>query len=469
MKSIQPLRYRFLASTEGLLRSIDNQGHWRLEREAEVNGVKFTPGMYYSLGPPERDLLRVASAVAAVDRLSPRCTSDEKALTRELRWSRILEVSIAVEDPHRWTMASQALESLLHFMTDDRWIVAFSPINGTTLTQRPLFSEAVPAESEIALFSGGLDSVAGMLARHKESARPFIAVSSWGNPVRGAAQVDALQRLQREEVNLRWVRVSSQVITLSELQHPHELSQRARGFLFLSLGAVIASTLHAQRFFTYESGVGAINLPLGECQVGSQVTRAMHPGTLLRMEELLNQVLVPLWIESPFMLLTKGEVCDLLGDRLPVIAEVTMSCDEGEGHKPDKFEHCGLCTSCLFRRIALHHSLGRSDPTHYRDIPSRRHSTYDLTMLESHGLRLSEASLTFDNLLQIDPEIRWAKHYLTRHGDQPGDFLPRLCSLFARYAADVGSFLSQHRPVLTGRTFHPNRLEADRDLFTSAR
>ena len=35
-----------------------------------------------------------------------------------------------------------------------------------------------------------------------------------------------------------------------------------------------------------------------------------------------------------------------IGQSLRPLARVCSSCDEGEGHKTDWSEHCGLCTSC---------------------------------------------------------------------------------------------------------------------------
>jgi hypothetical protein len=57
--------------------------------------------------------------------------------------------------------------------------------------------------------------------------------------------------------------------------------------------------------------------------------------------------------------MTKGELCREVEEDLDMLARCSMSCDETERGKSD-LTHCGICTSCLLRRVSLHRSLGRS-------------------------------------------------------------------------------------------------------------
>jgi len=143
-----------------------------------------------------------------------------------------------------------------------------------------LFPEPVPDGAELALFSGGLDSMAGLWARNRQEKRTFVAVSVSGNRIRRDVQRCSVESLQELGADVRWVVLQQH---LAGGKKP-ENSQRTRGFLFYCVGEAVSSTLRLASVNTYESGPGAINLPMNEAQVGAQNTRANHPGTLLRLD-----------------------------------------------------------------------------------------------------------------------------------------------------------------------------------------
>ena len=60
---------------------------------------------------------------------------------------------------------------------------------------------------------------------------------------------------------------------------------------------------------------------------------------------------------SPLMWMTKGQIVKL-GEHLAVPFDLTYSCYEG------KDDHCGLCSTCISRKVAFEKS-GVHDPTRY--------------------------------------------------------------------------------------------------------
>ena len=54
-----------------------------------------------------------------------------------------------------------------------------------------------------------------------------------------------------------------------------ERSRRCRSFLFAAVGAVAAAISEVTKVEVFESGIGAINLPLLAGMVGSRATRAV--------------------------------------------------------------------------------------------------------------------------------------------------------------------------------------------------
>lgn len=144
---------------------------------------------------------------------------------------------------------------------------------------------------------------------------------------------------------------------LSQEGHDYNLnerSQRARGFLFHSLGLVGALMAGASEVLVYENGVGSINLPLSEAQLGAQSTRATHPVALYRLERFFCSLLGQrIHLRLPFLFLTKGQMCEKLRESpFRSLALQTISCD-GFPQRQKGPEQCGVCTSCLLRRESL--------------------------------------------------------------------------------------------------------------------
>jgi hypothetical protein len=175
----------------------------------------------------------------------------------------------------------------------------------------------------------------------------------------------------------------------------------------------------------------------------------------------------PSKVVVPFFFLTKGELCSLVGADLDALAPLCSSCDEGDGHKPDPMMHCGLCTSCMFRRVAITAS-GRVDPTRYRDLPARlRHNSYELAAFEHHAEVLSCVE-PFEDLTDVDPNMR---HVFKAPigADLARDMArSRAVEMYHRYAAEIRRFLTVCRPTLRSRTPRPAK-EVDRDLFAATR
>lgn len=467
--------YRFEAN--GQIRCLSKEAG-RLTVTTSLDGVQTTT----SLGPfasAERDLLRVTAAALEADRLSPRRppTTRSRAprsmaassrIQRSLHWQRRLELQVCVESPERWSEVAPQLAELLSFMTDDSWDLRFEPCQRLEHGQQQLLPLKHPKSiREVALFSGGLDSVVGMFAQGRDAKGSLLAVSSCGNDVQETAQTHAFKTLGRFGVQADWLKLKHRLChrrTRSEM----EASQRSRGLLFLAMGAVAASHSRLRAFSVYETGTGCINLPTSAAQVGAQGTRAMHPRTLSLFNQLTRRVLdQPVQVLAPFFLLTKGDLCRLAGKSLGALAKVSMSCDEGEGHKPDPMLHCGLCTSCLFRRIALHAAGLVPDTTHYRDAKTRRHGAYEIAAFEHHAAVLASCR-SFDDLVELDPDVRFATSLPVVEPPDETGAARAVVTMYQRYAAEIEAYFSAARPTVAASPRQPRR-ERERDLFSAVR
>ncbi|MEX2288691.1 MAG: 7-cyano-7-deazaguanine synthase [Planctomycetaceae bacterium] len=113
--------------------------------------------------------------------------------------------------------------------------------------------------------------------------------------------------------------------------------------------------MHGQQVVeVFESGIGAINLPLMSGMVGAKTTKSAHP-KFLRLMSRLSSLIAESDVEFclPFHAQTKGElVRSLRGSGLEQLANMSASCI----HFPQrhcKQKQCGICPACIFRRQAL--------------------------------------------------------------------------------------------------------------------
>jgi 7-cyano-7-deazaguanine synthase in queuosine biosynthesis len=251
------------------------------------------------------------------------------------------------------------LHRCLKFLSEDYWQIDLvsSPYT-LDLGQLSFSSDWKPLAEDpiVCLYSGGLDSAAGLVRRISEYGDHKIA------PVLVAHQKGQRPLVQRQlKVMSHQTKVTLKPLVLPFLmQNPKKLgraeepTQRSRSFLFCAAAGVMAAMIEAQSIEMMESGIGAINLPLMAGMVGSKATRNSHPAFLSRFSQLLQLVTDrDFHIDLPHLYLTKAElVRSLRLANLEKLAMDTVSCI----HYPlreSKAKQCGVCSACIFRRQAV--------------------------------------------------------------------------------------------------------------------
>lgn len=318
----------------------------------------------------------LACAVHLADRLARRPSPDRGE--HQSGWARDLELQIPVADPVCWRDEHlvDELRTLLWLQTDDRWNFQFVERQTLRVSERvePMFSVPLRSGSRAALFSGGLDSLAGLCADLAGRPDQDLVVVSIRTSSRIGSVQDELMTAIRERFGQGRREVVHIVIRLGFGLEGHqfddeERSQRSRGFLFVLLGAVAALAAGAETLAVYENGVGAISLPYATTQYGAQSTRATHPQALAILQRLIRQVTgQPFSVQLPHLFETKAQMCTQLAKiGMARLARWTVSCD-GFPQRLRGQPQCGLCSSCLLRRQALHAGgLGEHDnPSQYR-------------------------------------------------------------------------------------------------------
>jgi 7-cyano-7-deazaguanine synthase in queuosine biosynthesis len=433
---------------------------WAIPKEYYINDDRIADSFSHGLAPISSDLLDVALATYVADRLSPRVGVRK---SRRLRnWKRVIHLTVSVRRLEIWKR-SDVVESLAHvlqFFTDDVWQLNFVRRRAPgrlSETQNYLFANPLPKPVGVALFSGGLDSFCGAVQQMSECSRhSFAFVSGVTNSRQRFEQREQIKAISREvgrqvchvtiPFGLKWHGKSSRGFG-------EEASQRTRGFLFLTLGAVTAIAAGASELSIFENGIGAINLPYDASQVGSFNSRAVHPLALLRMGEFLTTLRGKEFVfQSPFLFQTKGEMCcHPTVQSLSAYIPRTFSCDGFPVHARKK-PQCGSCTSCLLRRLSLQSAgLSKFDPAngYVADLSNSKSKVSErqlrhLRVMEWQYHKIKQSVLSeapWQNLISEFPELQNFCAEMTCRSRSSEDEIQRsLLKLYSRYVAEWDNF-----------------------------
>ena len=348
--------------------------------------------------PGTRDLFDLAALVYIADELSPRPET----------WLREMDLYVPVEDVEKWRAAGSALESLLGFLTGDRFSVTWSP--GRRLAPFGSHNLMLPRSGydSVCLFSGGLDSLTGAFGL-LEKGRRVLLVGHRSDGQAAKAQNELYRALQARfgrQVDLVQCSLARSRIDNPKFTLPRKADEnhRSRSFLFLALGVAVAAAVQAEELVLAENGLIALNPPLGPSRVGSLTTRTAHPRYLLDFVRFVRAIdAFQGWIWNPLLYDSK---IDLLADvqewQIPLVRR-SVSCAHGttsvrwDGVAGVK--HCGHCVPCIYRRAAMM-SAGLDDRRDYVDdvfgnldalSPKRQQ---DMRMLLGFARRVGQASTT---------------------------------------------------------------------------
>lgn len=309
------------------------------------------------------DLMRIGVGVYAVDRISKRRKQGEEIGARQLH------LAFEVRDLGFWHQptVTNLLVEILSFLTADDWSLEFRESRqglGTGAHQEFLALPRPFQPKYAALYSGGLDSAAGLASRLLAGADEFVLVTvghQSGLHARVEKQLSELNSLL-EAAKGSGAKLLHSTLTTSleggkaKRMRQQERTQRSRAFSFCAAAAIAAKAYDLERIEMFENGVGAINLPLMTGMLGSALsTRGAHPTFLRLMSDLSTQVTeAPIRFELPFQSKTKAEILRELKacPGLPKWTHQSRSCVHTALRQEGK-THCGRCPACIERRQAF--------------------------------------------------------------------------------------------------------------------
>jgi hypothetical protein len=393
------------------------------------------------------DLTDIATAVYVADRLTKR---------KQHKTERILvELPIRSRELHTRASLHEELRDLLYWFTEDLWSFQFSPYINNDPSQQPLPWELDYYPRRVALWSGGLDALAGLYRQLKQNPTlHYTLFGTGGNNMAIGKQKNIYHDMkQLFPGRLKLIQIPLQ---MHKLGLQSDSSSRARGFVFLLLGAICALQEKQQTLYIHENGIGAINLPFRDCEIGLDHSRSVHPLSLSRMSKFLTAIVGKAFsFENPFLFETKARICDPLLLEQPELAFCSMSCDSWHRRTPPQ---CGYCSSCLLRRQAIA-ALQVEDKTPYQINASSGREKQHTDGVEFMAMQTQAATL-HTLLKETDPWTSMVKQYPIldeivqdnaedAHIDQEIT-KEHLLHLYMDYAAEweqVGSFLQQGLPT----------------------
>ena len=247
---------------------------------------------------------------------------------------------------------------MLHWFTGDLWTFRFSRRSSTRRVAelQPYFFP--PANTgvvtEVALWSGGLDALAGLWNRiNTKSAEKFLLVGTGANPAVWGLQKRTFLALQEHrEADTKLMRLQIFQKGTGQLSWRPDRRSRARVAAFAILGSAYALLEQQTALAIYENGPGALNLPFRASEVGLDHSRGVHPLSLAWISQLVSTISgTDFAVHNPFIGWTKAEMCRVFDKmNLSAVAEITQSCDRSPR---SKIKQCGTCSSCILRRQAL--------------------------------------------------------------------------------------------------------------------
>ena len=317
------------------------------------------------------DLLELAAYVYSADWATSRGGEASRGMGAE--WRRRFRFVVPVRRPELWSSPPvlDALSETLGFLTDDDYQFEFeehrgSPPGGQDYLELEDEGAARFDPDEVVLFSGGLDSLAGVVDVVLGQGKRAALVSHHSADKVLARQKQLVARL-REIAPGRLLHFP--VLLRKRESLTKEYTLRSRSFVFASLATAIGRMLGKRRVLMCENGIVSLNLPIARQLVGARSSRTTHPKALacfgLLFEMLFEE---PTSVDNPFLWKTKAEVVKVIGDcGCSHLIASTISCSHV--HQMSKEQsHCGQCSQCIDRRFAvLGAGLETQDPEgHYR-------------------------------------------------------------------------------------------------------
>lgn len=312
------------------------EGNLKIRYEKDIIEKEYSNG---KIPPLVEDLINIALATFCVDKIVSRDIAVGSKRVENRYFTRKINLVVPVSNKELWQGVQHKLEKTISFMTYDLFRFRFIKREAEKIE----VSSKESGYDSIALFSGGLDSLAGSYFLTENGHKPiFVSVNHTGIHSIVSNLSTALPKGSMQEIGVYTKNLGSE-----------ESTQFSRSFLYLSFAVALAlAHRNANKIFMPENGIIALQIGLKE---GRHGTRTAHPRLIMYFNDLVNSLFPnkDLSVENPFSYKTKTEIVNEIKDVTKI--EKTISCAhtrflKSKGQEP---EHCGMGIPCIIRIIAL--------------------------------------------------------------------------------------------------------------------
>lgn len=408
------------------------------------------------LSPRLEDLLEIAAYLYAADSSAKR----EGAWTDDAvePWQRDFRFVIPVKDLSFWQRedVQQLMIAAITFISNDK--VSFEFVQASDARPRQGFLEfgrddrwpfmGVP---RVLMFSGGLDSLAGALETASRNEN-LVLVSHRSVSIMDSRQKSLFSEMKKR-LSVPMIRVPVWLNKGKILGR--ESTQRTRTFLFWALGVLVAESVKADGVRFFENGIVSLNLPIADEVVGARASRTTHPHALHllgRLGSLITNRDLP--VDNPYFFKTKKDIVETLAkvDGQDLI-QFTTSCARTGLFRSGTQWHCGVCSQCIDRRIAI---LAAGQETREAEFDYKtdvfvgpREDGYERNMAINYVRHCVELfSMTREEIAQhFSLEVSRA----VRHEERRSEAADQIVSAHKRHAEDVMSMLEEQLRVHAGK------------------
>lgn len=402
------------------------------------------------LPPRILDLLQIGAYVFCGDRMANR---GERDSINNSAWARSFEFHIPVMDIEFWNMerTKNALNEVLSFMTGDRhfeFIFTATDKNPAEKDnkQLSLFSNAhselgKAVDTDIMLFSGGLDSLAGAIQRLNEYPDRSLCVVSHKSSKSVTHTQDALLKEINKRYENRVKKYGFECCNHNGLKSKDE-TQRTRMFLFSAIAFSLCNYYGKHSFFVYENGITSMNLPKQADVINARASRTTHPKTLGLLRKFYKLLDPAFEIVAPYYNQTKAEIMEVFTKfNEENLISSSVSCSSSRT-KPGQVPHCGCCSQCIDRRFSLYAAgLDEFDAQYAHDFitefPSDDHNETKQRIYITMRLACLEDISTKQDFLMKYPSEIWDLMEFWPNLDNAEDKIDEIYSLVCRYGESV--------------------------------
>lgn len=339
-------------------------------------GLKFNPKDLWSFARDSNsvafDFLILAFIIYNTDRAINRIANSIDGWKRNI----VLE-NVPCVNFDKMSNSKSLFQHAINFLTGDDWLINFEKIATYNYSPTKNIKDYNRTEyGNVALFSGGLDSLIGFIdkAFELDEHKKILLVSHMELGKERGDQEGILEYCRSHNI---FTGKYSQILLNAGLKRSSwniptkaESTFRARSLLFFAAGIYCAHIIDVHMpLIVPENGTISINVPLDKGRRSSCSTRTTHPTFIKRLERALQSIGIDNPIINPYSLMSKADMMKKCSEDvskkeiLEALTPLSCSCAK-RGHnsfwdKPgseihkNHICHCGMCLPCLYRRVAL--------------------------------------------------------------------------------------------------------------------